>query len=569
MRIKLFPILLAAFSLCACVNLNYNEITTNDEDWVYDSPLYGVEKLVYDVYAQLMNGFENNYNGALLASSTDEADYARLDSDIHKFYNGGWTVNNPFPEYWINNYTAIHEANAFLEKLDKISLEDYIYSVTEETSYDALKTRFELFPYEVRALRAYYYFELVRAYGDVPLVLSTLTLKEANNVERTPAAEVMKFIVDECDAIMESLPIDYKKEKSQQLGRTNRPFILALKARTLLYAASPLFNPNNDIKKWEAAAAANKEVIDRCEEWGIKLDKYSALSGNNSFTNPEIIFAVAKTESNVFEQQNYPIGIEGGNSGNCPTQSLVDQYEYKSGPNTGKTFGEVHSGSVNITTENPYDGLDPRFEMTVVKNGDLWPLNTNQQMSIQTYEGGFNASPKYNATRTGYYLRKFVDGNSDLSPNYNSSFRHAWIIMRLAEFYYNYAEAIYKITGDADSKGEFGMSANEAINVVRGRSDVKMPNFSGNPANFIELYERERLVEFAFEDLRFWDVRRWKKGANYFKNVNAARLVKAENGDITLNRSLFSRQWDEKYNLFPIPYSEIKKNSKLTQNTGW
>lgn len=568
-RIATYLIVAASLILNGCVDLNYSEVVTNDEDWVYDSPIYGIEKLVNDIYAQFLNEFENNYDGAFRACATDEADYALSGSDVHRFYNGGWTPNNPLPEYWKNNYTAIHEANNFLEKLDKISLEDYIYSVSEGTNYPELKARFELFPYEVRALRAYYYFELVRAYGDVPLVLSTLTISEANNVERTPADKVIKFIVDECDAIAEYLPINYQNEMSQQLGRTNRPFVLALKARTLLYAASPLFNPNNDRNKWEAAAKANKEVIDRCAEWGIALDTYASLWGNNSFVNKEIIFAVAKTEDNTFEKQNYPIGIEGGQSGNCPTQTLVDQYEYQSGPYAGRTFGEMHPGTIDLTSGAPYNGLDPRFGMTIVKNGDLWPLNSNQQMPIQTYEGGFNGSPKYNATRTGYYLKKYVDGNTDLTPNVNSSFRHAWIVMRLAEFYLNYAECIYHITGDADSKGDYGMSANEAINVVRDRSDVMMPHFTGNPTDFLVRYERERLIEFAFEDQRFWDVRRWKKGKTYFKTIEGAELVKQGNGNIILTRKSFSRQWDEKYNKFPIPYSEIKKNTKLYQNEGW
>jgi len=551
------------------VDLGYNEITTDDEDWVYDSPIYGIDRLVNDVYAQFMNEFENNYNGALRASATDEADYALSNSDVHRFYNGGWTPNNPLPEFWKNSYTAIHEANNFLEKLDKISLEDYIYNVSEGTNYEELKARFDLYPYEIRALRAWYYFELVRAYGDVPLVLATLTLEEANNVERTPVDKVMQFIVDECDAVAEYLPVNYRNELSQQLGRTNRPFVLALKARTLLYAASPLFNSNNDQSKWIAAAKANKEVIDRCAEWGIVLDTYASLWGNDSFNNKEMIFAIAKNEDNSFEKQNYPIGIEGGQSGNCPTQSLIDQYEYQSGNNAGKTFGEVHSGVINITADNPYNNLDPRFEMTVVKNGDFWPLNSNQQRKIETYENGFNASPKYNATRTGYYLKKYVDGNTDLTPNVNSSFRHAWIVMRLAEFYLNYAECMYHITGNADAVGDYGMSANEAINVVRSRADVMMPPFTGNPTDFLARYERERLVEFAFEDQRFWDVRRWKKGATYFKDVKGAKLVRGTDGTITLTRTDFSRQWDEKYNLFPIPYSEIKKNNKLYQNEGW
>lgn len=557
------------FSQASCVDLNYNEITTNDEEWVYDSPIYGVDRLVNDIYAQLMNGFENNYNGALLASATDEADYALLNSDIHKFYNGGWTANNPLPDYWKNNYTAIHEANNFLEKLSKISLEDYIYSTTEGTSYEELKARFDLFPYEIRALRAYYYFELVRTYGDVPLVLSTLSIEEANNVERTPADQVFKFIVDECDAIAEYLPVNYRTEMSQQIGRTSRPFVMALKARTLLYAASPLFNPTNDLSRWKAAAEANKYVIDKASEWNISMGKYEALMGNNSFNGSELIFAIAQEASNSFEQFNYPIGIEGGQSGNCPTQTLVDQYEYKAGQYAGKTFGEVNNGSIDVTTDDLYKNLDPRFAMTIVKNGDFWPNNSNQQMKIETYEGGFHASPKYNATPTGYYLKKYVDGNTDLTPNVNSSYRHAWIVMRLAEFYLNYAECMYQLTHDAEAKGEYGMSANEAINVVRLRIDVMMPKFTGNPSDFEERYERERLVEFAFEDHRFWDVRRWKKGSKYFANVNGADLKKDATGKITLSRKSLSRNWDEKYNLFPIPYSEIKKNNKLYQNEGW
>ena len=134
MKTTKFKVSLIAGSLLvalgSCVDLDYKELTTNDEDWVYESPIYGVEKLVNDIYAQLTNGFENNWNGALLASATDEASYALINSGIHTFYNGGWSANNPIADYWKNNYTAIHEANNFLEKLDKIDLTDYIYSVT-------------------------------------------------------------------------------------------------------------------------------------------------------------------------------------------------------------------------------------------------------------------------------------------------------------------------------------------------------------------------------------------------------------------------------------------------------
>ena len=140
--------------------------------------------------------------------------------------------------------------------------------------------------------------------------------------------------------------------------------------------------------------------------------------------------------------------------------------------------------------------------------------------------------------------------------------------MRLAEVYLNYAEAMYNYYGNADEKGEFGLSANEAVNVLRNRPDIMMPEFHGNKG-FEERYMRERMVELAFEGQRFWDVRRWKKGAAFFKNVDVASFKLDNNGHLILNRITKSRQWDEKYNLYPIPQSEIQKNSRLNQNPNW
>lgn len=232
------------------------------------------------------------------------------------------------------------------------------------------------------------------------------------------------------------------------------------------------------------------------------------------------------------------------------------------------TFKQKHPGSVNLTSENPYEGLDPRFGLTVVKNGDLWPSNTTQQLPIETYYGGFNAAPKYGATTTGYYLKKFVDGSCITTTNNPTTTRHNWIVMRLAEFYLNYAEAMYNYYGDADAQGEFGMSANEAINVLRNRPDIMMPEFKGN-ADFEERYMRERMVELAFEGHRFWDVRRWKKGAEYFGKVDIANITLDANGDFILNRAEKTRQWNDKYYLYPIPQSERQKNANLTQNPNW
>lgn len=552
--------LAGAMSLAGCVDLNYNEATVTGEDWVYENPTDGVKRMVSDVYAQMFNDFDSIYGGAIKASATDEADFANSLSDIHKFYNGGWSAANPFSTTWQRAYRAITEVHMYLEKIDKVDLSDYEY----DSNYPNMVLQFGLYPYELRFLRAYYYFELARAYGDVPLVLKSLTNEEANNVTRTPVQDVFKFIVKECDEIAEYLPISYRNEPGAEIGRATRGAAMALKARTLLYAASPLFNKDNNQELWHEAAVACKDLLDRAGEWGITLSSYSTLWGHNANTNSELILGINRGESNTFERNNYPVGVENGSSGNCPTQSLVDVYEYK---DNGETFGQRHPGDINVTKENPYEGLDPRFAMTIVKNGDQWPTNSAQKITIETYEGGFNGAPKYNATTTGYYLRKYVDGNCVTTYNNPSTQRHTWIVFRLAEMYLDYAEAMYNYYGDADAKGNLGMSANEAINVLRNRSDIQMPEFTGS-AGFMERYRRERMVELAFEDHRFWDVRRWKIGNSAFASVQGADL-KLVNGDVMLSRKTIARGWDDKYYLFPIPQSEIQKNPKLTQNPGW
>jgi hypothetical protein len=136
--------------------------------------------------------------------------------------------------------------------------------------------------------------------------------------------------------------------------------------------------------------------------------------------------------------------------------------------------------------------------------------------------------------------------------------------MRLGEFYLDYAEAVFYATGSANN-GAYGMTANEAVNVLRSRADINMPAFTEDGDAWVERYERERAVELAFENHRFWDVRRWKKGAQYFRTVQVASI----GSNLVLNRSTVSRQWDEKYNFYPIPQSELKKNPNLTQNAGW
>ena len=560
--VKVLPFYLFAFLLLtSCADLDYTEETTRDEEWTFTYFNEGIKGLVSGVYAQVYNNEFASNSAYFLAGATDEAQYALEAGNVNSYVNGGWSPANPFDRIWTKSYTAIADANMFLEKLDEADISDW----EQNPEYSKWVSQLELFPYELRFLRAYFYFELFRTYGDVPLVTTTLTNAQANSVKRTPADEIVKFIVEECDAVAPYLPVTYETEVGSEVGRATRVAAAALKARTLLYAASPLHNPTGDKTKWAKAAEACKYVLDNAANWGLSLSAYGSLWGHDAFYNKELIFGLGRGDDsdngNVFEKANYPVGVENGSSGNCPTQSLVDQYEYQ---DNGETFGERHPGNIDLNLQDPYEGLDPRFALTVVKNGDEWPSNGAQKTVMETFVGGFNGAPKYGATPTSYYLRKYVDGACVTTADNQTYRRHTWIVFRLGEFYLDYAEAVFNATGSAND-ATYGMTANEAINVLRNRADIQMPEFTEDGDAWVKRYERERLVELAFENHRFWDVRRWKKGAQYFKTIQAATISPS----LVLTRSTITRQWDEKYNFYPIPQSELIKNSNLTQNPGW
>ena len=552
-----FLLPLSSVLLFSCADLDYTEQNTRDEDWTFEYFENGIKNLVFDVYAQVYNNELASNSAYFLAGATDEAQYALETGAVNNYVNGGWSPANPYSNTWDKSYTAIADVNMYLEKIDQADISDWQYN----PDYNIWVQQLEIFPYELRFLRAYFYFELFKTYGNVPLVTTTLTNGQANSIERTSEDEIVKFIVEELDAIAPYLPENYNTEVGSAVGRATRIAAYALKARTLLYAASPLHNPTGDKTRWAKAAEACKYILDNASTWGLKLSSYGSLWGHDAFFNPEIIFGLGRGESNAFEMANYPVGVENGSSGNCPTQSLVDQYEYQ---DNGETFGQRYPGNIDLTSVDPYEGLDPRFALTVVKNGDQWPTNGSQGKAIETFVGGFNGAPKYGATPTSYYLRKYVDGSCVTTADNQTTRRHTWIIFRLGEFYLDYAEAVFNATGSAND-ATYGMTANEAINVLRNRSDIQMPPFTEDGDAWVARYERERLVELAFENHRFWDVRRWKKGAQYFKTIQTATL----SSDLMLTRSTINRQWDEKFNFYPIPQSELKKNPNLTQNPGW
>lgn len=560
MKLKNILFGLACMSFMAsCADLDYREYTTYDKSYVFTD--FGrTGAVVTNIYSYLDSDLPADGS---LCSACDESEYAWSWSTVLGYTDGRWSSTNAYSRW---SFEGIRKANFFLEESVNADFSELRF----DKNYEAEMKRFNRYQYEVRFLRAYFYFNLARAYGDVPLITKVLTEEEANQVSRTPVAEVFDFIVKECDDIADELPVDYTKLEndaangtSPETGRITKQAVLALKARTLLYWASPLFNEANDPTLWQRAAQASKDVLDFCDANNIQLGKYSEIWGTENYKAKEMIFVRRIGDTNSPETTNFPVGMENGNSGNCPSQTLVDAYEMQA---TGKAWNEEGSG---YDANNPYSGRDPRLGMTIAVNGDKWP-DTNPN-PLETYTGGRNALPIAGATPTGYYLKKYLDSTTDISSSTGSGGkRHSWVTFRLGEFYLNYAEAVFNYLGSADATDAvFTMSPVEAVNKVRNREDVKMPDFpSGMSADeFIQKYRRERMVELAFEGHRFWDVRRWKDGDSQ-KNIIEMQITK--NGDnYTYKRVTKSRYWNDKMYLFPIPDSEMRKNPNLTQNPGW
>ncbi|HET8830388.1 MAG TPA: RagB/SusD family nutrient uptake outer membrane protein, partial [Pelobium sp.] len=213
---------------------------------------------------------------------------------------------------------------------------------------------------------------------------------------------------------------------------------------------------------------------------------------------------------------------------------------------------------------DPYAGRDLRLQKTIIINGSTW-----KGQAVQSYVGGANGKPITNATKTGYYLKKHVIEIINLLPTNTTTREHAWVLFRYGEVLLNYAEAMNEAYGPEDAS-TFGTTALEAVNQVRLRAG--MPNFPAGMSkeDFRQKLRNERMVELAFEDHRFWDVRRWKIGQQttdiYQMEITPATVG---NGFVFEKKLLEVRPFEDRMNFYPIPQAEINKNSNLIQNTGW
>lgn len=410
---------------------------------------------------------------------------------------------------------------------------------------------------EMTFFRAYYYMELVNRFGGVPLVTKTFELDDTDMMlPRNSYEECVDFILKEFQKAADMLP---ERHYNADFGRVTKGAALAMKCRMELYAASPLWNTSDDKTRWEAAAATAEQVM----ALGYYLDPdYKGLFLNPK--SPEIIYERLYTNEfgHWFDWENTPNGWS-GYSATCVLQEMVDSYEMEDGtmPDPSKYA---------TATSDPWLGRDPRFYASVVCDGqafrngtvDAW-INEDGQTGGSDSEYGTDS---WNYSKTHYFIRKFM--NESLLNIWSDKGSQPWIYCRLAEIYLNYAEAKFHC-GDEET-------ARKYVNLVRerarnGNPDI-LPDVTESGEALLKRIQHERKIELAFEEHRFFDVRRWKIAEETENGkVHGIQIIRKQDG--TKRYELYEVQERKfvapNHYLLPIPSGERRKNDLLEQNPGY
>ncbi|MFC2115857.1 RagB/SusD family nutrient uptake outer membrane protein [Bacteroidota bacterium] len=523
------------------------------EDQVYDT--YGrIMDLGYNIYTYMPEGF-NSIDDAYLAGASDEGEHSWDDSRIRLFNEGSWSKYDNPDDQWDKMYEGIRRANLFLENSGQLELFMVAdtFTPTDKVNYEKNLANLGFMRAEARFLRAYFHFELIKRYGAVPIVTRTLGLDEGLDINRTSYEDCMQFVVSECDSTKDKVLTLFNFFDNTKEGRITTATVLALKSRAMLYSASPQNNPGNDPSKWLAAAAAANEFMTFNASLGyyqIHTDYGELFIPPNSYESKEVILSRRYGESNFVESANYPIGTDGGQSGTCPSHNLVDSYEKLAG----------------WTPDQPYENRDPRLQMTVVVNNSDW-----NGRKIEIWSGGRDGKTGGidRATKTGYYLKKFLVDNLELSKDQTA--RHAWIYFRYAEILLNYAEAVNEAYDFDVVPPGYPMSARAAIDLIRKRASMP-PVVATNREELRDRIKHERRIELAFEGHRFWDARRWMEGeAILGSDLMGVDIERVNDSVFTYTEVLVeNRVFKSHMNLYPISEQElIKYQGSMTQNPGW
>ncbi|MBP3943220.1 RagB/SusD family nutrient uptake outer membrane protein [Sphingobacteriaceae bacterium WQ 2009] len=624
-NLKLFYIPLSAllftglFSAC-----NDDFVSTKPFSEVSDEAVWSDAALSQAFVNEIYNGFgQGGFNEQMLASLTDESMFTHPGRGINTITE---SRSNPADQGWIvdsyaygNLYKRIRATNIAIANLENPKF----------TNPAQAKQMLG----EAHFLRAFYYHQLVRFYGAVPIIATIYKLGEADySIARNTYEECVKFIADDCDKAASLLAGISKVD-----GRANEAAALALKARVLVYAASDLHDnatakskstviasfskpdllgyvSGNRAERWQKAKAAAKAVLDK-SELAYKLNLTSAapaaegranyialaMGGGSKAADADAkrdlilgrFFIDLKDEGGAYVgRNNGPNGYHNW-AGNSPTQLLVDDYE------TGD--GEKFDWNNPAHLSKFYSNRDPRLGATVLHDGATWkprtddvknrdPWNQIQTGQYEVLSAGGQKSVQYgldtrnspiedwNGSYTGYYMRKFVDPDASIVDQ-NTRQRVPWPVLRYTEAVLNYVEACIELGEDGEAR--------TWLNKIRFRAG--MPPVTESGAALKARYRNERRVELAYEEHRFFDVRRWMTAGetigrkvtivNIFGRLKAGKQVTLyqynpdnytyEYTKNTIDPGIENRQWLDKMYFISLNRDEINRNGKLIQNPGY
>lgn len=543
----LFILLLTMNIGCSDI-LDKKDLSAVTDDLVWSDGKYATAYL-NSLYANNLPKWDNNVSGL-----SDESP------------GGAGVLYGQLTSSSINNwyYNDIRNINLLFEKLENNS------TIDNET-VTSLKAQASI-------LRAWRYFEMVRIYGGIPLILKPQKLADDLLVKRNKTSECINAILNDLDYAYANLPWNWTDEN---IGRATKAAALALKGRILLYYASPQFNPDNHMDRWEKAYNVNKQAKEELETNGYGLyPSYENLWYDEM--NKEVVWGRRYQEPGVVNNWNAatrPLS-EAQNATGCnqPTLEMVESYPMITGE--------------SINESNVYDSIfywknrDPRFKATIAYNGCLWELSGKSGRKQWIYEGSELNHP----TKTGFYCRKAVD------PSYTSYYTQRsstdWIEIRYAEVLLNYAECAamldksdeaYSVLKAIRKRAGIQQGSNGMYGLKEGLSSKQM----------IDAIMLERKLELAFEGKRYWDLRRRRMfsfelngkvrhGILPKLNISQDEFDKIKNSiDLEKDYPIYFRDslivvdkkfmidFKDNYYFYAIPDVHIEKNSNLEQTQGW
>lgn len=534
---------------------------------------------IYDI----MENGHNRVGGDYLDAAADDAISVDMDGepDVLRLATGRFTASNSVGSdmRWGQYYTGIRKVNIFISGIDRVP-----YRATYTNALGQVRPLGVTFKAEARFLRAWFYFQLLRRYGGVPLVGDRVfDLNDDVELPRNTFAECVDYIVSELDQIQDSLRSVGTMSNVAEFGHApTKQACQALKSRVLLYAASPLFNgntlesgnafvgyPTYDAARWKRAADAARDLIEGEGHKGkdsltLTEDVRDVFLNFYDYgANPELIFFRQGGNNTSVESNNGPLGFTGSRLGNgrtCPTQNLVDAFPMADGRMPGDSPTYAYSDA------NPYANRDPRLDKTILHNGSQW-LGT----TLATWQGGTNNPANgTDYSLTSYYMCKFM-GKFQATTEY-ASVLHAWVMFRYAEILLNFAEAENESAGPT-------AEVYDALYLLRSRAGIKKGSVSGysyglktnmTQDEMRQAIRNERRIELAFEEHRFYDIRRWRIAEQVFAQPLQGMQIVESSGTTTYTRvDVLRVSFATRSYLYPIPFSEVNKNRNMVQNPNW